>query len=478
MLDPVVTIDHRGVVQEVSHSVKTVFGYDREELVGRNISILMPEPHRSEHDGYLARYHETGETWILGTRREFEIVRKDGEHLLCELSVSRVDVPGAEPLFIGSFRDVTAGREAARALAESDRRFRAIFDQEFQFVGLLEPDGTIIEMNQAALDAGRLERDQVIGKPFWLTPWARTPEARDRVRRAVERAAQGEFVRFEAEVRMDDERRTVDFSIKPVLDSAGHVVRLLPEGRDITQLKKMAQRESAMLRSLAILGESASTLAHEIKNPITAIHLALRAVAHELGEDQRTILEDLAGRMEKLERSMRRMLEFARPLSCKTERIDPAVLIGEVLGLLEARAADAGLEIASAVDDGCPEILGDQLLLEQVLSNLVGNAIEACEGDGPGGRCIVRACAAPGQVMLSVEDDGPGITPELRDDLFKPFATGRVGGTGLGLALARKIVEAHGGTIAAGQGELGGASFRLALPAAEEPRRASETRAG
>ena len=118
MLDPVVTIDSAGVIQEASESVKSVFGYLPGELVGRNVRLLMPEPHHAQHDEYLARYRRTGDTNILNRTREFEVVRKDGSSFVCELSVSRVEIPGKEePLFIGSFRDVTARKRAERALA-------------------------------------------------------------------------------------------------------------------------------------------------------------------------------------------------------------------------------------------------------------------------------------------------------------------------------------------------------------------------
>src|SRR5262245_20284062 len=152
MLDPVVTIDGHGKVLEASRSVHGVFGYRPEELVGRNVSILMTEPHASQHDGYLERYRRTGITGILDRTRRFDVRRKDGTVIQTELSVSRVDVPGeAEPVFVGSFRDITARARGERALAESEARIRAIFDQEFQLVGLLARDGTVLEINGSAL---------------------------------------------------------------------------------------------------------------------------------------------------------------------------------------------------------------------------------------------------------------------------------------------------------------------------------------
>lgn len=115
-LDPIITIDSRGAIVSVSKSIERVFGYKPDELVGRNVSVLMPEPHRSAHDGYLARYRQTGVTGILGRTRAFEAARRDGSVFPIEISVSRVDVPGEEfPLFTGIIHDVS---ERHRAEAE------------------------------------------------------------------------------------------------------------------------------------------------------------------------------------------------------------------------------------------------------------------------------------------------------------------------------------------------------------------------
>jgi PAS domain S-box-containing protein len=106
-LDPIITIDSAGIIQSVSDSVKRVFGWTPAELIGRNVSVLMPEPHRSEHDGYLAEYHKTGRTEHLNRARRFEAVRKNGTFFPVEVCVSRVDLPEAAPLFVGIIRDLS-----------------------------------------------------------------------------------------------------------------------------------------------------------------------------------------------------------------------------------------------------------------------------------------------------------------------------------------------------------------------------------
>ncbi len=465
MLDPVVTIDASGIIQDASESVRDVFGYAPGEIVGQNVKLLMPEPHASAHDGYLAHYRRTGETKILNRTREFEVLRKDGTRLVCELSVSRVDVPGEDgPLFIGSFRDVTARKHAERELRQSEQRFRAIFDQEFQFVGLLRTDGALVEVNQAALEAAGIAREEAIGRPFWETAWwSHTPEVQELVRKAIGDAARGEFVRFETtQRRPSGELIAVDFSLKPIRDAEGRIVLLLPEGRDITKVKDAQRRETKMLRALATIGESASILAHEIKNPITAVNLALKAVAERLGEDHQEVLADLVQRLQKLERTMRRTLSFARPLELSRRPIVPRGLLESTARNLRPELERAGVALEIRAEAGLPAIDGDHQLLEEVLTNLVRNAREAL---GSGGHIRLSA-ASKGQhdVELAVEDDGPGIPESVRANLFKPFHTTKAEGTGIGLALCKKIVVEHGGEITAGRSAGGGARFAIRLP--------------
>lgn len=116
-LDPIVTIDAVGIIQSVSDSIERVFGWKPDEVVGRNVSMLMPPPHRTAHDGYLANYRRTGITNILGRTREFEAVRKDGTVFPMELSVSRVDILGKPPLFTGIIHDTSDRKAIERALA-------------------------------------------------------------------------------------------------------------------------------------------------------------------------------------------------------------------------------------------------------------------------------------------------------------------------------------------------------------------------
>lgn len=466
MLDPVVVIDAHGRILYANESCATVFGYALEELVGRNIKLLMPEPYHSEHDGYLEHYRRTGTTNILGRTREFPVVKKDGSPITCELSVSRIGgIEQPTALYCGSFRDVTARTSAERALVESEHRFRAIFDQEYQFVGLLNPEGTLLEANRAALDAAGVERDGVLGKPFWDTPWwSHSPEEQARLQEAVHAAAQGEFVRFETtHSGADGDLRIFDFSLKPVRNDEGEIILLLPEGRDITDVKRAQQRELAMMRAFADIGESASLLAHEIKNPITAVNAALKAVAKELGEDERNVLGELVERMKKLESLMRRTLSLARPLDLRLETCALEPLLGACATIMHPQLDEQGIVLEHETASDVPIVSVDIQLMEEVITNLIRNAIDALSDHGT---IRLSAGGTSNGAFLRIDDDGPGIPDSILKTLFRPFVSTKSNGTGLGLAITRKIVEAHGGSIEVHNSPLGGARFEVLLPAA------------
>jgi PAS domain S-box-containing protein len=465
MLDPMISIDDHGVIQAASDSVERVFGYTPRELLGRNINLLMHEPHRSSHDGYLQRYRKTGEAGIIGRTREFDVLCKDGRTIVCALSVSRADPGDGTAVFTGTFRDITELKRTAQALAESERRFRAVFDQAFHFIGLLEPDGRVLEVNRAALEFVHTTREDVVGRPFWDTPWwSHSAETRERIQQAVEAAAKGEFVRFETQHTSGAGNvHEVDFSLKPVKDEAGKVVLLLPEGHDVSDLKRAQRTETAMLRAFATIGESAALLAHEIKNPITAVNLALRAVADQLGEDQHAILDDLITRMQRIEQMMRRTLSFAKPIELRERECDAHVLFQATVSLLRPQIEQAGAVVETRSAPGAVRFHADPALLQDVLTNLVTNAIEAQPRDA---RVVLAVeTSRGGSILLSVEDDGPGVPESLRDSLFKPFVSTKQKGNGLGLAICRKVVEEHGGTLDLAPRRAKGARFEIRLPA-------------
>jgi signal transduction histidine kinase len=234
----------------------------------------------------------------------------------------------------------------------------------------------------------------------------------------------------------------------------------------VASLGRIAAVEEARRRqALAAVGEMAAGLAHEVRNPVGAIRGAAQVLAAERepgrAAEMLEVIEEETGR---LGRVVGDFLDYARPDSPRREPVDLAGLLRSCLR--SAEAAGLGLRAEVRVAPGTPPVLGDPDQLGRALNNLVRNAREAAGPDGS-----LRTELRPHgrhDVALRLEDDGPGIPPEVMSRLFQPFHTSKAGGTGLGLALAHRIIEAHGGSIRA-EGRPGqGAAFTIILPAAKE----------
>ncbi|HMK47012.1 MAG TPA: PAS domain S-box protein [Methanocella sp.] len=237
-----------GRYEYISPSCKDIVGYTPGELMALDLagSLAMLHPEDvSKLRLAQAKCVETGKA-----RVEYRQQDKSGDYRWISNHMSLIRDGEGMPLYRdGNLRDITERIWADEVLRESDRRFRAIFDQTLQFIGLLAVDGVLLEANDAALAfIGAAAESEVVGKLFWDTPWwIHSPEIQARLQQAVKKAANGEIDRFEATHRAHDGRLSYfDFSLKPVVDENGNVILLIPEGRDITERRRS---EEALRRS-------------------------------------------------------------------------------------------------------------------------------------------------------------------------------------------------------------------------------------
>lgn len=249
---------------------------------------------------------------------------------------------------------------------------------------------------------------------------------------------------FEALERPWSSRRAVEVLARAVrhADLLRELERTRGVARDVEQ-------------GLRLLGESAAILSHEIRTPLTGLRHALRAVGDSLGVEQRRLLDDHVDRLARIERLAELALSFARPLSLRRVRTP----VAELLRSVSARWS-ATVRVDVDLDAGEATLHADRDLMERVLDNLACNAVEA---GATRLRFAARARDAA-ELTIEVEDDGRGIEAHRRREVFAPFHTTKPGGSGIGLALCRRIVEAHGGELHACDGALGGACFSMRLP--------------
>ncbi len=350
--DAMIIIDERGSIQSFSTAAERLFGFSAEEIRGRNINILMPEPYHSEHDGYLDRYRTTREPHIIGKVRVVMGKRKDGATFPMELYVGEVQIAGYHR-FVGFVRDMSER-------AENERKVREL---------------------------------------------------------------QSELL---------------------------HVSRL------------------------SSMGEMASALAHELNQPLAAVANYLQGTMRLLqnNADERVArARDAVGRAsEQVLRAgaiIRRLRDFVSRGQTDHQVESVSQLIEEAVALAANVANQQAVRMTMRFDAEADLVVADRIQIQQVLLNLIRNAIEAMN-DAPRRELVLSAEQdGPGMVAVAVADTGSGIPPEIADRLFQPFTTTKKEGMGVGLSLSRTIIESHGGRISVHANPEGGTIFRFTLRLAE-----------
>jgi PAS domain S-box-containing protein len=359
-------------------------------------------------------------------------------------------VQPAEHGIIIFFRDVTEQRREAEALRESEARLKAMYSTSLEYIGLLTPEGLMLECNRASLEFGPMRRGEAVGRHFADTPWfINTPGASTLVRRAIAQANAGTTFRAELSlVRPNGETMIIDFSLTPVRDQSGRVIFLVPESRDITEFK-MAQ--SALLNSekLAAVGRLAASIAHEINNPLESvmnlIFLARQADA-----------AGVKGYLELADQEIRRVSIIANQTlrfhkqSSNPQPTTSSDLFATVMRIYEGRLRNAHVQVEEKFRTEEPVVCfqGD---VRQVLNNLVSNALEAMPF---GGRLLIRSRKSrnwkTGEhgVVLTIADTGTGMSREVQRHIFESFYTTKgTAGNGLGLWVSQEIVRRHHGAL-------------------------------
>lgn len=349
--EAMIVIDTKGIMRSFSATAARLFGWSAAEAIGRNVSMLMPPPYRTEHDGYLDRYSQTGERRIIGIGRIVVGQRKDGSTFPMELAVGEANI-GSERFFTGFIRDLTERRVQERRVQE----------------------------------------------------------------------LQSELV---------------------------HVSRL------------------------TAMGEMASSLAHELNQPLSAITNYVRGAKTLLKQtdpDRSRIADALDRTAEQALRAgeiITRLREFVAKGETQSALENPGTLLEEAAALALFGARDLGIHVTLRAEPDMPTILVDKIQIQQVALNLIRNAIEAVANQDR--RDLTITVRRDGDAALfEISDTGHGIGEEIRSRLFQPFVSTKSDGMGVGLSICRTIVEAHGGRIWAEPVPEGGTRFQFTLPFAEQ----------
>ncbi len=368
-------------------------------------------------------------------------------------------------------------RNLARQLIENENRLRVIVESEPELVMLQGANGKVLEMNPAGLSIVDAEVPEEIIGSFIHSILA--PEFRDSYDRLSEAVFHGQTQILE--FRIVGLRETVhwlEMHAFPLRDATNQIIALIGIARDITQRKlaeevaRKHQVELARITRLTTMGEMASGIAHELNQPLSAIANFADGCVRRIRGGKASykgliaVLEQICQQADRAGQIIRHMRNFARKRDAKRSCVDINTVVREVLGFLEPEARQNRIALKLMLANELPSVSGDSIELEQVMVNLVRNAIEAITDRQQGIREIMIStiAASPKEVEVIVEDSGPGVSPEMIDQIFDQFATSKASGMGMGLSISRSIIEAHGGHLKLAQEGFPGGRFVFSLP--------------
>ncbi len=377
--------------------------------------------------------------------------------------------------------------EAQVALVENDLKLRSLFNQSFQYTGILSPSGILEEINQSGLDFAGLETSDVLYKPFWEVPWwCHDTKVQSQLKDAVKKAMQGEFVRYETtSISKNDEIKDIDISIKPVFNHLGDVAFIITEGRDITDYKMAAvERKNLAVRlersqKMEAIGTLAGGIAHDFNNILSGILGYAQLAMMNLKEPAKAKghMSHIVQGAQRAAELTQQILTFSRQTEYEKQPLNLYLVVKEALKLLRS-SIPTTIEINESIVSRA-KVLADATQMHQVIMNLCTNAYHAM-GDAGGTMTVqldeIEISAAkdifdhdikPGRYFeLEVSDTGVGMDDKTLLKAFDPYFTTKAfgKGTGFGLALVHAIIEEHEGYINVKSETGKGTSFYIYLP--------------
>jgi PAS domain S-box-containing protein len=382
--------------------------------------------------------------------------------------------------------ELSGGRRSVEhALRASEERFRTFVDRAADGIFLLDEQRRVIDVNRRACESLGWSRAELIGmhpREFDVDLDERSMEG------LTERANAGEIITFETRHRRKD-GTTFPVEIRTGKFRQDGKVLYLALARDISERKlaqetlrakdsalETARTELARVSRLTTLGELTTSIAHEVSQPLGAMVASAGACSRWLGAsppaiaEARATLDNIVADGKRAREVIARIRALAKRQPPRRDRLAINHEIAEVLALMENRVRSNHVVLRTDLQGTLPHVIGDRVQMQQVLVNLIVNAVEAMSAVHDRSRelTIVSRRDGTDTVLVEVRDCGSGLDPQRAEQLFEAFYTTKAEGIGIGLSISRSIIEAHGGRLWAGANAPHGAIFRFSLPVAEE----------
>ncbi len=474
MDDVILVVDRDARCVKVAPTNPTSAYWMPDDLSGRGITEILPVEEAGALENVVARVFEKSRSVDLACAMQIGYSR-----LYFEVKVS----PMLADRVVVLVRNVTQRIDAEAERRRQEKLLQVIYNEGVSFIAVCAPDGTLIDVNNLAVEECGFAREEEVGKPLEKTGWWNPdPAVSHRLRELLDLAAEGKRVREEMDYFLaDGTRRVTDLTIAPISGDAGEIIHLIPSGQDITQRKeselRLAVARDQALAAAKAKSEFLANMSHEIRTPMNGvIGMTEMLLDTELDPEQHDYAETVRLSGESLLTIINDILDFSKieagKMRLDTTDFDLTSAVEEVTTLFAARAHGKGLELASFVEHRVPSALrGDPGRLRQILANLVSNAIKFTES----GEVVLRVSTLgpeqdPVKVRFEVSDTGIGIHPDQSESMFESFSqadastTRRYGGTGLGLTISRQLVELMGGEIGLSSEPAKGSTFWFELP--------------
>jgi two-component system sensor kinase FixL len=455
--DAIIAKNLDGVILSWNRGAERMYGYLAGEAIGRPISLLVPAEQIHELDDILDSVKADKRVAHLHTRR----LTKDGRVLDVSLTVS--PIKDAAGTIVGAStiaRDITDAKRIEQALRGSEARWRAIIESAVDGIVVIDGRGQVEVFNRAAERLFGYAAGEVIGRSVNMLMPAPHSHEHDAYIARYRATGIRKIIGIGREVtalRKDGSTFPVHLSVAEVsIEGEPKFTGILHDLTERAQLETRLREQAALTR----LGQMAAVVAHEVKNPLTGIRGAIQVIGSRLpaGSKDAQIAGVIVARIDALNDLMKDLLLFARPPQAKMAPVDVIALLKSVADLVGQDPTLKRLHVE--VTGAAPVITADAELLKIVVQNLLLNGAHAMQGQG-----LIHVSVASADVcQISIADQGPGIPPEVLDRLFTPFVTTKARGTGLGLSTAKRLVEAHGGTIAIESPPGGGTVAKIRLP--------------
>jgi PAS domain S-box-containing protein len=473
--DAVLAADEQAKITRINPVAELLTGWSEREAIGRPIDEVLNIVNEDTRKAAPNPVHRVlAEGIVVGLANHTALIARDGtERPIADSGAPILDRLGKPRGAVLVFRDVTEERRAQEKLHQSEERLRLMIAsvQDYAII-MLDPSGTVTSWNPGAERIKGYREDEIIGTHFsrFFTP--EEMEAGKPARELELAAEQGRFEDESWRVRKDGTRFWANVVITPVCDASARLVGFVKVTRDLTARRKMEEERLRLAQAreaIRLRDEFLSIASHELKTPLTALQLQLQAI-QEAAADEKALprrLERALRLGDRLGNLIEDLLDVSRiaagRLTLHHEAFDLGEMVREVGESLHEAANRAGCEIALNVEG---PIAGrwDRLRIEQVLTNLLSNSFKYAAGQP----ITVTVRQEADRALMEVHDRGPGIPENELPRIFERFEraapTRHFGGLGLGLYVAREIVQAHGGTIAAANAIGGGACLTVRLP--------------